>query len=326
MKRNIGKFAANVAAAGMLLGAAVVFADDQQNQQSGSSSSQDQSQQSGQAGQAGASGQSSSSTTSGQDQSSQSGQSGQTSQSGQSGQFGVGTSGTAGAGTSGQTSGSFSSTAAGGSESGGQSQIAAAAQDPQQFIKMAYQENLAEVKGGQAAQQKAQNQQTKDFAQSLVQDHQQALDQLKKLADQKNVQVSDQLDARHQRMNDELSSLSGADFDKRFMNQQIRAHRRAIALYQQAAQSNTDSDVKQWAQQNVASLQHHLQMAQQQGGISEPAGAGTSQDQGSSSQGQQGQSSSSSQDQSGQSGQSGQSSQSGQSGQSGQQDQSQPKK
>lgn len=286
MKRNIGKFAANIAAAGMLLGAAVVFADDQQNQQS---SSQDQSQQSGQA-----------------------------SQSGQSGQFGVGTSGTAGAGTSGQTSGSISSTATGASESG-QSQITQAAQDPQQFIKMAYQENLAEVKECQAAQQKAQNQQTKDFAQSLVQDHQQALDQLKKLADQKNVQVSDQLDARHQRMIDELSSLSGADFDKRFMNQQIRAHRRALSLYQQAAQSNTDSDVKQWAQQNVAGLQHHLQMAQQQGGISEPAGAGNPQDQGSTQgqQGQQGQSSSSSQDQSGQA-------QPAQPGQSSQPDQSQP--
>lgn len=307
MKRNIGKFAANIAAAGVLLGAAVVFADDQQNQQSATSTA-DQSQQAGQA---------SSSASSTSDQS---GQAGQASQSGQSGQFGVGTSGTAGAGTAGQTSGSFGATATG-EPAGAQSQITQAAQDPQQFIKMAYQENLAEVKAGQAAQQKSQNQQTKDFAQTLVQDHQQALDQLKKLADQKNVQVSDQLDARHQRMIDELSSLSGADFDKRFMNAQIRAHKHALSLYQQAAQNNTDSDVKQFAQQNVAALQHHLQMAQQQGGISEPAGAGSSQDQGSSSQGQQGQSSSSTQDQSGQSGQSGQSSQPGQSAQP---DQAQP--
>lgn len=309
MKRNIGKFAANIAAAGVLLGAAVVFADDQQNQQSATTPA-DQSQQAGQTS-------SSSSATSTTDQS------GQASQSGQSGQFGVGTSGTAGAGTAGQTSGSIGATATGES-AGAQSQITQAAQDPQQFIKMAYQENLAEVKGGQAAQQKAQNQQTKDFAQSLVQDHQQALDQLKKLADQKNVQVSDQLDARHQRMIDQTASLSGAEFDKQFMNQQIRAHKRALSLYQQAAQNNTDSDVKQFAQQNVAALQHHLQMAQQQGGISEPAGAGSSQDQGSSSQGQQGQqgqSSSSSQDQSGQSGQAGQSSQPGQSAQP---DQSQP--
>jgi len=297
MKRNIGKFAANVAAAGVLLGAAVVYA--QQTQQSGSSATD----------QSGQSTQSSSSTSSSSDQSGQAGQSGQSAQSGQSGQ---------------------SSTASTGDSAGGQGQgaIAQIAQDPQLFIKMAYQENLSEVKAGQAAQQKAQNQQTKDFAQSLVQDHQQALDQLKKLADQKNVQVSDQLDARRQRMLDQTASLSGADFDKQFMNQQIRAHKRAVALYQQAAQNNTDSDVKQFAQQNVAALQHHLQMAQQQGGISEPAGAGSSQDQGSSSKDQQGQSSqssSSSQDQSGQSGQSSQSGQSGQSGQSSSQpDQSQP--
>ncbi|MGZ4961533.1 MAG: DUF4142 domain-containing protein [Limisphaerales bacterium] len=267
MKRNIGKFAANIAAAGVLLGAAVVFADDQQNQQSGSSST-DQSQQAGQSS-------SSSTSPSSSDQSS-------------------------------QASSSSSATTPGGALDAAIGQVAS---DPQQFIKTAYQENLFEVKAGQAAQQKAQNQQTKDFAQSLVQDHQQAIDQLKKLADQKNVQVSEQLSAPRQRMLDELSSLSGADFDKRFMNQQIRMHRRAIALYQQAAQSNTDSEVKQFAQQNVAGLQHHLQMAQQQGGISEPAGAGSSKDQGSSSQPQQGQSSSSSPDQSAQPGQSGQSSQ-----------------
>lgn len=262
MKRNIGKFAAKLAAAGVLLGAVAVWADDQQNQQS-STSSADQSQQAGQ---------SSSSATSTSDQSA-------------TGQ--AGTSGTASAG-----------------ESAAQGPLAQIAQDPQQFIKTAYQENLFEVKAGQAAQQKAQNQQTKDFAQSLVQDHQQALDQLKKLADQKNVQISEQLNAPRQRMLDELSSLSGADFDKRFMNQQVRAHRRAIALYQAAAQNNTDSDVKQFAQQNVAGLQHHLQMAQQQGGISEPAGAqGQQGEQGQ--QGQQGQqgSSSSGQDQSQQSGQ-----------------------
>ena len=264
MKRNIGKFAANIAAAGMLLGAAVVWADDQ-NQQS-SSSSTDQSQQAVQS--------SSSSTTD-----------------------------AAGAQTPGEKIGEKVDAAIG--------QVAA---DPQQFIKTAYQENLFEVKAGQLAQQKAQGQQTKDFAQSLVQDHQQAIDQLKKLADQKNVTVSDQLDSRRQRMIDELSSLSGQDFDKRFMNQQVRTHKRAIALYQQAAEKNTDSEVKQWAQQNVAGLQHHLQMAQQQGGISEPAGAPSSSDQGSSSQGQQGLGSQSSQ--SGQAGQSGQSGQPVQSGQS----------
>lgn len=275
MKRNIGKFAANIAAAGMLLGAAVVWADDQ-NQQS-SSSSTDQSQQAGQSGS-------------------------QAGQSSSSGQFGVGTS-------SSTTDASGASTSASSSTPGEKldAAIGQVASDPQQFIKMAYQQNLFEVKAGQLAQQKAQGQQTKDFAQSLVQDHQQALDQLKKLADQKNVQVSDQLDSRHQRVLDQLSSASGADFDKMFMNSQIRSHKRAIALYQSAAQNNTDSEVKQFAQQNVAGLQHHLQMAQQQGGISEPAGAGQSQDQGSSTQGQQGaSSSSSSQDQSGQSGQSGQ--------------------
>jgi putative membrane protein len=221
MKRNIGKFAANIAAAGVLLGAGVVWADDQQPQQS--SSSQDPSQQ--QAGQSGASA---------------AGQRGEKLE------------------------------AAGEQIKEKMEEVAA---DPQQFIKAAYQYNLFEVKAGQLAQQKAQNQETKDFAQRLVERHQQAVDKLKKLADQKNVQVSDELSAPRQRMLDELSSLSGADFDKKFMNQQLRSHKRALAMYKEASEKNTDTEVKQYAQQTIDTLRQHIQTAQQAGGISEPAGA-----------------------------------------------------
>jgi putative membrane protein len=279
MKRNIGKFAANIAAAGMLLGAAAVWADDQQGQQSSSSQNPSQ-QQSGQAAT------SSSSTSS--DQSGKAGQSGQDIKE------------SAGAETPGEKL---------------DAAMKQAASDPQQFIKAAHQYSLFEVKAGQLAQQKAQDQKTKDFAQTLVQDHQPALDQLKKLADSKNIQLSDQLSAPRQRMLDELSNLSGADFDKAFMNQQVRGHRRELALYKDASEKNTDAEVKQFAQQGIAGLEHHLQMAQQSGSISEPAGAqGKQGEQGSSS------SSSSSQDQSSQPGQSAQpqSAQPDQSGQSAQ--------
>jgi putative membrane protein len=224
MKRNIGKFSANVAAAGILLGAAVVWADDQQPQQS--SSSQDPSQQ--QAGQSGAS-----------------------------------------------AAGQREKLEAAGEQI--KEKMEEVAADPQQFIKAAYQYNLFEVKAGQLAQQKAQNQETKDFAQRLVERHQQAVDKLKKLADQKNVQVSDELSAPRQRMLDELSSLSGADFDKKFMNQQLRSHKRALAMYKEASEKNTDTEVKQYAQQTIDTLRQHIQTAQQAGGISEPAGAQTEQ-------------------------------------------------
>jgi putative membrane protein len=147
------------------------------------------------------------------------------------------------------------------------------AEDPQAFIKEAYQENLTEIELGRIAQQKGQSKEVKDFGQHLIQGHQALNQKLKQLGDQKNIQVSDQLDAKHQRMVDELSTLSGADFDKKFMSDQVKAHKKDISLYQQAATKNTDPEVKSFAQDNIAALRQHLQMAQQQSGVSEPAGA-----------------------------------------------------
>jgi len=154
-------------------------------------------------------------------------------------------------------------------------QITQTAQDPQAFIKEAYQDNLTEIQLGQLAQQKGQGQEVKDFGQHLVQGHQALNQSLKQLADKKSIQPSDQLDAKHQRMVDECASLTGADFDKKFVGQQIKAHKKDISLYQQAAAKNSDEDVKTYAQSNIAALRQHLQMAQQQSGaIGEPAGAG----------------------------------------------------
>lgn len=151
-----------------------------------------------------------------------------------------------------------------------------AATDPQAFIKEAYQGNLFEIQLGQLAQQKGQSKNVKDFGEHLVQGHQALNDKLKTLGDQKSVQFSAQLDAKHQRILDELSSTTSTDFDKKFWNEAIRTHKRAISMYQRTSQQNSDAEVKSFAQDNLAALQQHLQMAQQQAGT-EAAGAGQQQ-------------------------------------------------
>src|SRR5918993_816380 len=81
---------------------------------------------------------------------------------------------------------------------------AAAGQDQQQqhptqmFVMDTYSSNLFEIQAGQLAAQGAQDDQIKQFARQMVQDHTQANQQLKQAAQSKQIQVQEQLDPVHQ--------------------------------------------------------------------------------------------------------------------------------
>ncbi len=75
---------------------------------------------------------------------------------------------------------------------------------------------LAEVALGKLAQQKATNPQVKSFADMMVKDHSKANDELMAIAKSKNITLPAAPDADHQKKMDDLSKLSGKDFDKAY--------------------------------------------------------------------------------------------------------------
>jgi len=124
-----------------------------------------------------------------------------------------------------------------------------------QFLSKAMEMNAAEVQVGEMAMNKTQNARVKDFAQMLVNDHEQALEKIMELRDTRTIiSVSGTTDntrtsadthrnaadvplmAEHQRTYQRLSSLSGADFDREFINEMVRGHREAIRVFE--AQTN----------------------------------------------------------------------------------------
>jgi putative membrane protein len=89
--------------------------------------------------------------------------------------------------------------------------------DDTNFIKEAAQGGLMEVQLGKLAQEKAADAKVKQFGKRMEQDHSKANDELKKIASDKGVQLSNDLDSKHKSNVDKLAKLSGADFDKRYM-------------------------------------------------------------------------------------------------------------
>jgi putative membrane protein len=131
------------------------------------------------------------------------------------------------------------------------------------FMNKAAQGGMAEVQLGQLATQNGQSDDVKKFGQRMVDDHSKANDQLKSLASQKGVTLPTDLNAKDKALKDRLSKLSGAQFDRAYIQAMVKDHKEDIAEFQKEANGGKDSDVKNWASQTLPTLQDHLKMAEQ---------------------------------------------------------------
>ena len=96
----------------------------------------------------------------------------------------------------------------------------------QKFFKEAASGGMLEVELGQMAQQKAQAVSVKDFGTRMVTDHGKANDELKALAQKKNLQMPTQLEHKHRSMIEKLAKLSGPAFDKKYLKMMVKDHER----------------------------------------------------------------------------------------------------
>lgn len=140
--------------------------------------------------------------------------------------------------------------------------IAAEAMSAKDFVRQAQEGNMAEVELGRIAQNMAQSQDVKGFAEGMVNDHGKAMDQLTELAKDKNIDLPGKLDDAHQKKAEKLQGMKGAEFDQAYLSDMVKDHQREVQRYQQAQKSVDDSDIKAYIQQTLPILQQHLQTAQ----------------------------------------------------------------
>lgn len=132
--------------------------------------------------------------------------------------------------------------------------------DDKKFVKNAALGGLTEVELGKLAAEKASDQKVKDFGQKMVDDHTKANEELKQAASKSSIPVPESLDSKHQSRIDKLSKLSGADFDKAYLKDQLKDHQTDVQEFKDEAQNGTDPNVKTFASTALPVLQHHLEM------------------------------------------------------------------
>lgn len=144
-------------------------------------------------------------------------------------------------------------------ESGGS--ISSMSDMDKEFVVKAGMGGLMEVQAGNLALQRATNPDVKAFAQRMVTDHSKANNELAQLATTKGLALAGELAGAPKDALDHMMTLNGVEFDKAYMTHMVDDHKKAVADFETASTSATDSDLKTWAGKTLPTLQEHAQLA-----------------------------------------------------------------
>lgn len=133
--------------------------------------------------------------------------------------------------------------------------------DDSSFVVKAASGGLMEVQLGNIAQEKAAGSRVKAFGRMMVDDHSAANSELKGLAGNKNMMLSDSLEKKHRDHIENLQKKSGQAFDKAYMSMMVDDHRKDIKEFEKAAADSRDRDLKAFAEKTLPVLRKHLDSA-----------------------------------------------------------------
>jgi putative membrane protein len=102
----------------------------------------------------------------------------------------------------------------------------------------------------------------KEFGKKMVDDHGKANDELKSIAQKKNITLPSDLSMKDKALRDRLAKLSGPAFDRAYMQAMLKDHREDVNEFRTESQSGADPDIKQFAAKTLPTLESHLKLAQ----------------------------------------------------------------
>ena len=130
------------------------------------------------------------------------------------------------------------------------------------FVMDAAKGGMMEVEMGRMASDHATNPDVKQFAQRMVTDHTKANEELKTIASRKGITLPASIDASEKAKIDKMSKMSGGAFDKAYMDDMVKDHKKDVAEFRKQANGGKDADIKGFASKTLPTLEEHLKMAQ----------------------------------------------------------------
>lgn len=149
------------------------------------------------------------------------------------------------------------------------------------FIHDAALGNLEAEELGRLGAEKSSNQEVKSFAQKMADDHKQANDTLKQIATSLQYEPPSRPSSHAKSERARLEKLSGADFDREFLDLVVKEHQKDVSLFErESRRAAAPAGLKSFAGTTLRGLQDHIKMAQDLSGklgAGSPARPGSSQ-------------------------------------------------
>jgi len=139
--------------------------------------------------------------------------------------------------------------------------VNAQSDDDKKFLANAAQSDVNEIKLSQLAEQKATDPAVKAFAQKMVAEHNKMSMSMQPFAASWGVTPTTDMDADHQKEYDKLNGLSGADFDKEYIDQMVSDHANALDAFTTEAKDTKDAKFRAAVIQGKTMVAAHKNMA-----------------------------------------------------------------
>lgn len=134
------------------------------------------------------------------------------------------------------------------------------------FAQKAVESNATEIQASEMAKEKAQNDDVKDYAERMIDDHSDANEELMALINEtipEKWRPAKELDAAKKKQMESLEKLSGSEFDREYMAMMTKSHQQTVQLFEKQAQEGKNEKLKSFAEEMLPDLKEHTKMAQE---------------------------------------------------------------
>ena len=134
------------------------------------------------------------------------------------------------------------------------------------FLERGMDQSVIQIKIGELAAERGSDEALSQFGSRVATDHEQIRQKLTELAQRRGVAVSARTPNEAWRgAIDQLQRQPGEDFDRAFLDMQLKTGQQLIELYQTQASNSTDTGLASFAITTLVQLQQHFAIAQQLG-------------------------------------------------------------
>jgi putative membrane protein len=129
--------------------------------------------------------------------------------------------------------------------------------DTQTFLTIAVEEQHVAIALGQLATQRTKNKQVKEFGSKMVEDHKKISREAEQLASTHGVPLSSKLTPEDKQKVDEMSKMSGHEFDRAYMNFALHNHETTLEQFQHHIETMRYPDLRAWFTSTLPILKAH---------------------------------------------------------------------